>query len=44
MHVPELAELGCELDAAYRFYDDYPADEPDGWGDLASWRRATGAS
>jgi hypothetical protein len=23
-------------------YDQHPADEPDAWGDLASWRRAAG--
>lgn len=25
-------------------YDNYPLDEPDEWGDLASWRRAAGDS
>ncbi len=34
----------AEIDAAYAAYDDQPADEPDEWGDLASWRRAAGAS
>ncbi len=34
----------AELDASYAAYDEHPADEPDEWGDLASWRRATGAS
>ena len=34
----------AEIDASYAAYDEHPADEPDAWGDLASWRRATGAS
>lgn len=34
----------AELDAAYRAYDAHPADEPDAWGDLGSWRRAAGRS
>jgi hypothetical protein len=34
----------AEIDAAYAAYDERPADEPDEWGDLASWRRAAGAS
>jgi len=34
----------AEIDASYAAYDEHPADEPDEWGDLASWRRAAGAS
>jgi hypothetical protein len=34
----------AEVDAGYAAYDEHPADEPDAWGDLASWRRAAGAS
>lgn len=34
----------AEVDASYAAYDTHPADEPDEWGDLASWRRAAGAS
>lgn len=34
----------AEIDAAYAAYDEHPLDEPDGWGDLASFRRAAGAS
>jgi len=30
----------AEVDASYAAYDQHPADEPDEWGDLASWRRA----
>ncbi|MGH9035377.1 MAG: type II toxin-antitoxin system VapB family antitoxin [Acidimicrobiia bacterium] len=31
-------------DAAYGAYDEHPLDEPDEWGDLASFRTAAGAS
>ncbi|MUL61115.1 antitoxin MazE5 [Mycobacterium sp. CBMA 213] len=34
----------AETDAAYSAYDRQPLDQPDEWGDLASWRRAAGAS
>lgn len=34
----------AEIDASYAGYDEHPADESDEWGDLASWRRAAGAS
>ena len=34
----------AEIDASYAAYDQRPADEPDEWGDLASWRRAVGSS
>jgi Post-segregation antitoxin CcdA len=33
-----------EIDAAYTAYDMHPLEEPDEWGDLASFRRAAGAS
>jgi hypothetical protein len=33
----------AEVDASYAAYDKHPADEPDEWGDLASWWRAAGA-
>lgn len=33
-----------EIDAAYKAYDAHPLDEPDEWGDLASFREAAGAS
>jgi hypothetical protein len=32
------------LDGSYAAYDEHPAEEPDEWGDLATWRRAAGAS
>jgi hypothetical protein len=34
----------AELDASYAAYDEHPLDEPDEWGDLASFREASGAS
>jgi hypothetical protein len=34
----------AEVDASYTAYDEHPPAEPDAWGDLASWRRAAGAS
>jgi hypothetical protein len=34
----------AEVDASYAAYDEHPLDEPDAWGDLATWRRAAGAS
>ena len=34
----------AQVDASYAAYDQRPAEEPDEWGDLASWRRAAGAS
>lgn len=33
-----------EIDAAYAAYAEHPLDEPDDWGDLASFRHAAGAS
>lgn len=34
----------AEVDASYQAYDQHPIDEPDEWGDLASFRRAAAAS
>ncbi len=33
-----------EIDAAYTAYDEHPLEEPDAWGDLASFREAAAAS
>ncbi len=33
-----------EVDASYTVYDQHPLEEPDEWGDLASFRRAVAAS
>lgn len=34
----------AEVDAGYAAYDAHPLDEPDAWGDLASFRRAAATS
>ncbi len=34
----------AEVDEAYRAYDEHPIDEPDEWGDLASFRAAVASS
>ena len=34
----------ADADAGYAAYDQHPLDEPDEWGDLASFRRAAAAS
>jgi hypothetical protein len=34
----------AEIDAAYRAYEEHPIDEPDEWGDLASFRIAAASS
>ena len=34
----------AEVDASYAAYDEHPLDEPDAWGDLASFRAAAGRS
>lgn len=34
----------AEVDASYAAYDKHPLDQPDAWGDLASFRRAVAAS
>jgi hypothetical protein len=34
----------AEIDASYVAYDEHPLDEPDEWGDLASFRQAAAAS
>ncbi len=34
----------AEVDASYATYDEHPLEEPDEWGDLASFRRAVASS
>jgi hypothetical protein len=34
----------AEVDDAYTVYDEHPIDEPDEWGDLASFRSAAASS
>lgn len=38
------AQRATQLDASYASYDRRPLDEPDEWGDLASFREAAGSS
>lgn len=38
------AHRRAELDASYAAYDEHPIDEPDEWGDLASFREAVAAT
>ena len=33
-----------QIDGSYAAYDEHPIDEPDEWGDLASFREAAAAS
>jgi hypothetical protein len=39
-----LRHRSAELDAEYAAYDAHPLDEPDHWGDLASFREAAAAT
>ena len=39
-----LRHRAAELDAEYTAYDAHPLDEPDEWGDLATFRAAAGSS
>jgi Arc/MetJ family transcription regulator len=39
-----LRHRTAELDAEYSAYDAHPLDEPDAWGDLASFREAAASS
>jgi hypothetical protein len=39
-----VAHRSAEVDDSYAAYDEHPVDEPDEWGDLASWRQAAAAS
>ena len=34
----------AQIDASYAAYDVHPLDEPDDWGDLASFREAAASS
>jgi hypothetical protein len=37
-------QRAAEVDATYAAYDAHPLDEPDAWGDLASFRETAAAS
>lgn len=44
LHALLTRHRAAEVDASYAAYDEHPIDEPDEWGDLASFRRAAAAS
>ena len=39
-----FGEAPTRIDRSYAAYDEMPLDEPDEWGDLASFRAAAGSS
>jgi hypothetical protein len=39
-----IRHRAAQIDAAYAAYDTSPIDEPDEWGDLASFRKAAAES
>jgi hypothetical protein len=39
-----VQQRSMEIDAAYAAYDMHPLNEPDEWGDLASFRAAAAAT
>lgn len=44
LHALLARERSAEIDRSYEAYDEHPLDEPDVWGDLASFREAAGRS
>jgi len=44
LHALLVRHRAAEVDASYAAYDEHPLDEPDEWGDLASFRQAAAAS
>jgi hypothetical protein len=44
LHALLLRHRAAEVDRAYAAYDVQPLDEPDEWGDLASFRSAAAAT
>ena len=44
LHALLARHRAAEVDAAYQAYDAHPLDEPDEWGDLASFREAAAES
>lgn len=39
-----LRHRAAQLDAEYSSYEEHPLDEPDAWGDLASFRAASAST
>ena len=44
LHALVARRRSAEVEANHTAYDDHPLDEPDEWGDLASFREAAGRS
>lgn len=44
LHALLARHRAAEIDASYAAYDEHPLDEPDEWGDLASFREAVARS
>jgi hypothetical protein len=44
LHALLVRHRAGEIDASYDAYDEHPLDEPDAWGDLASFREAAAAT
>jgi hypothetical protein len=44
LHALLARHRAAQFDASYDAYDAHPLDEPDAWGDLASFREAAAAS
>jgi hypothetical protein len=44
LHALLARHRAAEIDAGYAAYDKHPLDEPDAWGDLASFRDAAASS
>ncbi len=44
LHALLARHRAVEIDASYAVYNDHPIDEPDEWGDLASFRAAAAAT
>ena len=42
--IVDAALRSLVVEAAYRAYDEHPLDEPDAWGDLASFRAAASST
>jgi hypothetical protein len=44
LHALLARHRAAQIDTSYDAYDEHPLDEPDEWGDLASFREAAAAS
>lgn len=44
LHALLVRHRAAEIDEGYRAYDEHPLEEPDEWGDLASFRQSAARS